>query len=65
MKKINKENLINCGVYVVGLALVIKSCMRVGANNVIDTIKKHNITLTDSEGNLVELSLPSRIPFKK
>ena len=65
MKKINKDNLVSYGVYVVGLCLVIKSCMRVGANNVLDTIKDHNLKLTDAEGNLMDISLPSRNPFKK
>ena len=65
MKKINKDNLVNYGVYVVGLCLVIKSCVRIGANNVLDTIKDHNLKLTDADGNLATIKLPSRNPFKK
>lgn len=65
MKKINKDNLVNYGVYVVGLWLVIKSCMCVGANNVLDTIKDHNLKLTDADGNLVTIKVPYRNPFKK
>ena len=65
MKNFDKEKAINYGTYAAGLVLVITSCMRMGAYNVLNTIKASNVKITDEAGNLVDFTLPSRFPFKK
>lgn len=65
MKKFDKDQLLNLGVYAVGLSLVVISCMRDGARQLTRQLESNGITLTDKTGNLVEIVLPSMNPFKK